>query len=43
MYKIHDEVDLHFKIARAIDIGLESYIARLIENPKVYIKQFEIN
>jgi hypothetical protein len=36
-------VKLHFKIARSIDVGLESDIASLIENLKVYSKQFEIN
>jgi hypothetical protein len=41
--KIHDEVKLHFKIARAIDVGLESDTACMIENLKVYSKQFEIN
>jgi hypothetical protein len=41
--KIHDEVKLHFKIARSIDVGLESGTASLIENLKVYSKQLEIN
>jgi hypothetical protein len=40
---IHDEANLHFKIARALDVGLESDTASLIENLKVYSKQFEIN
>jgi hypothetical protein len=41
--KIHDEVKLHFKIARSIDVGLESGTASFIENLKVYSKQLEIN
>jgi hypothetical protein len=40
---IHDEVKFHFQIARAIDVGLESDTASLIENLKVYLKQFLIN
>jgi hypothetical protein len=40
---IHDEVTLHFKIARVINVGLESKIACLIEYQKVYFKQFKIS
>jgi hypothetical protein len=40
---VHDVVTLHFKITRAIGVGLESYKASLIENLKVYQEQFEIN
>jgi hypothetical protein len=43
MFKIHDEVTLHFKILSTIDVGLESYIASLKENLKSSLKQFEIN
>jgi hypothetical protein len=37
---VHDVVTLHFKITRATGVGLESYIASLIEILKVYFKQF---
>jgi hypothetical protein len=42
MFQIHDEVTLHFKILRTIDVGVESYIASLKENLKSSLKQFVI-